>query len=139
MLVYETRTRIAAPAETVWRILTDGPGYTDWDNGVVRVDGSIRDGQRIKVYSEIDPRRAFPVTVGDWQPPTGMTWTGGMPLGLFRGQRRFTLTEDGDSTEFHMREEFSGLMSPLITRTMPDLQPTFDEFAAGLKAAAEGA
>lgn len=136
-LVYEAGARISAPADRVWAILTDGPGYTTWDNGVVRVDGSITDGERIKVYAEIDPKRAFPVTVGDWDPPRGMSWTGGMPLGLFKGQRRFTLTPDGPATGFHMREVFSGLMSPLIIRSMPDLQPSFDEFVAGLKAAAE--
>jgi hypothetical protein len=36
-----------------------------------------------------------------------------------------------------MREEFSGLMAPLITRSIPDLQPAFDQFAADLKARAE--
>lgn len=36
-----------------------------------------------------------------------------------------------------MREEFSGLMAPLITRSIPDLQPSFDRFAADLKARAE--
>jgi hypothetical protein len=36
-----------------------------------------------------------------------------------------------------MREEYSGPMLPLIWRSMPDLQPSFDKFAAGLKARAE--
>ena len=38
---------------------------------------------------------------------------------------------------FHMREEYTGPMLPLIWRSMPDLQPSFDEFAAGLKRRAE--
>ena len=61
-----------------------------------------------------------------------------MPLGLFRGVRTFALTpEDGGATRFTMREEYSGPMLPLIWRSMPDLQPSFDQFAAGLKARAE--
>ena len=32
-----------------------------------------------------------------------------------------------------MREVFSGLMAPLISRSIPDLQPSFVEFAAALK------
>ena len=36
-----------------------------------------------------------------------------------------------------MREEYSGPLLPLIWRSMPDLQPSFDQFAAGLKARAE--
>ena len=36
-----------------------------------------------------------------------------------------------------MREEFSGLLAPLITRSIPDLQPSFDRFTADLKSRAE--
>ena len=39
--------------------------------------------------------------------------------------------------KFEMTEEFRGLMAPLITRSIPDLQPAFDEFAKCLKTAAE--
>jgi hypothetical protein len=63
-----------------------------------------------------------------------------MPLGLFKGVRRFTLTpRDGGATDFRMREEFSGPLLPLIGRSMPDLQPAFEQFADGLKQRAEGA
>src|SRR5258708_3688434 len=40
---------------------------------------------------------------------------------------------------FAMREEFSGLLAPLITRSIPDLQPMFETFAADLKRRAERA
>ncbi len=66
-----------------------------------------------------------------------MTWAGGMPLGLFKGVRTFALTPEDGTTRFTMREEYSGPMLPLIWRSMPDLQPSFDQFAAGLKARAE--
>jgi hypothetical protein len=36
-----------------------------------------------------------------------------------------------------MREVYSGLFAPLIGRSIPDLQPAFDEFAAALKKQAE--
>ena len=39
--------------------------------------------------------------------------------------------------EFSMREEYTGLLVPLIARSIPDLQPAFDEFARDLKRAAE--
>lgn len=32
-----------------------------------------------------------------------------------------------------MGEEFTGLLSPLIARSIPDLQPAFEEFAKNLK------
>jgi hypothetical protein len=36
-----------------------------------------------------------------------------------------------------MREEYRGLLAGLIGRSIPDLQPAFDEFAAALKREAE--
>jgi hypothetical protein len=39
----------------------------------------------------------------------------------------------GVGREFHMREEFSGLLSPLIAGSIPDLQPSFEQFADGLR------
>jgi hypothetical protein len=36
-----------------------------------------------------------------------------------------------------MREEYSGPMLSLIWRSMPDLQPSFDQFAVALKQRAE--
>ena len=66
-----------------------------------------------------------------------MVWSGGMPFGLFKGVRTYTLEATGVGTRFGMREEFSGLLAPLIARSIPDMQPAFDQFAAALKHRAE--
>jgi hypothetical protein len=41
------------------------------------------------------------------------------------------------TTRFDMREEYSGLMLAMIGRSIPDLQPSFNQFAQGLKRHAE--
>lgn len=134
MKAYEASTTIAATPERVWTVLTDGSGWTTWDSGVERLDGEIAPGGKVKVTSSANPGRAFPVKVTEFTPPRSMTWTGGMPLGLFRGVRTFTLTPDGqDATRFTMREEYTGPLLPLIWRTMPDLGPSFEQFATGLR------
>jgi len=38
---YESTATIDAAPDAVWAILTDGPAYSDWDSGVVRVEGAI--------------------------------------------------------------------------------------------------
>jgi hypothetical protein len=135
---YESTATIEATPEVVLSILTDGPGYPTWDSGVEGVEGRIADGERIKVHSEVSPGRAFPVRVRLGEDGHAMTWTGGMPLGLFRGVRTFTLEPtDQGGTGFRMREVYSGPMLGLIWRSMPDLGPSFDKFAAGLKERAE--
>jgi hypothetical protein len=70
--------------------------------------------------------------------PKRMVWRGGMPLGLFKGERIFELRPtDAGGVEFAMREDYTGWLAPLITQSIPDLQPAFDEFAACLEARAE--
>ncbi len=135
---YESTSLIEARPEAIWAVLTDASSYPDWDSGVVAVEGRIAPQEKIKVTSVANPKRAFPVKVTEFSPSERMTWTGGMPLGLFKGVRTFTLTPENGATRFVMREEYTGPMLPLIWRSMPDLQPSFDTFAGGLKARAEG-
>ena len=138
MLTYEAAETINATPEQVWAILGDVARYPDWDSGVERVEGEIAPGATLKVYSEANPGRAFPVKVADLEPGSGMTWRGGMPLGLFKGVRTFRLTPArAGATRFEMHEQFSGPLLPLISRSMPDLQPSFEQFARGLKARVE--
>jgi hypothetical protein len=138
MKAFATTTIIRAPAERIWSLLTNAGGYPTWNSTVERVVGTIAPGEAVTVYTKASPGRAFPLTVTEFTPNQRMVWTGGMPLGLFKGARTYVLTarEAGD-IEFSMREEFSGLLAPLIARSIPDLQPDFDRFAADLKAQAE--
>lgn len=138
MKTFASSITIQAAPETIWAILTDAPAYPEWNPTVDKVEGTIEHGQKIKVFAKISPDRAFPVKVSEFKPSEKMVWSGGMPLGLFKGERTFTLTPGADgSVEFAMREVFSGLMSPLIERSIPDLQPEFDRFADALKRKAE--
>ena len=133
MKSFTVSTTIRATPAAVWAVLTDGAKWTTWNTTIEKVEGSITPGGKLKVYTKLSPGRAFPVRVSEFAPPQRMVWTGGMPLGLFKGVRTYTLTPTDGGVEFGMREVFSGLMAPLITRSIPDLQPSFVEFAAALK------
>ena len=140
MKSFATSIAIRARAETIWSLLTDAAGYPAWNSTVDKIVGRIAHGEKVTVYAKATPGRAFPLAVTEFEPNRKMVWSGGMPLGLFTGMRTYTLTptEDG-SVEFAMREGFAGLLAPLITRSIPDLQPAFDAFAADLKREAERA
>ncbi|MCB9797141.1 MAG: SRPBCC domain-containing protein [Alphaproteobacteria bacterium] len=137
MLSFSTRTTIQAPVDVIWGLLTDAPGYPSWNHTVTGVDGTIALGEKITVHAKISPDRSFPVKVAVLEPGQKMVWSSGMPLGLFKGERTFTLTPKGEGVEFAMEEVFSGLLSGLIGRSIPDLTPAFEEFAANLKERAE--
>ena len=137
MKSFAVSTLINATPQTVWAILTDGPTWTTWNTTITKLEGSIVPGGKLKVFTKLSSGRAFPVHVTEFTPPHKMVWTGGMPMGLFKGVRTYTLTPRDGGVEFAMLEEFSGLLAPLITRSIPDLRPSFDEFAAALKLRAE--
>jgi hypothetical protein len=135
---YQASSVIDAPATQVWEVLVDGAGWTDWDSAVVRVEGTIAPGGTVAVYPDVNPKQGFRVKVVEFEPSRRMVWRGGMPLGLFTGTRTYTLTEQpGGGVRFDMREDYTGPLAGLITRSIPDLAPSFTRFAEGLKHQAE--
>jgi hypothetical protein len=138
MKSFEASALIAATPQAIWAILTDAAGLSRWESGIDRVEGRIAPGETIKVFARVSPGRAFPVKVTDFVPATSMRWSSGMPLGLFKGIRTFSLVpQDGRTTRFTMREEYTGPMLALIAKSIPDLGPSFEQFASGLKHQAE--
>jgi uncharacterized protein YndB with AHSA1/START domain len=138
MKAYEVSSVIQADPTRIWSILTDGAGWSNWDSGVDKVEGRIADGETITIRSKVAPGRAFPVKVTTFDPGRRLVFSGGMPLGLFKGVRTYTLAPEGNgATRLHMREEYSGPLMGMMSRSMPNLQPSFDTFVNGLKRRAE--
>ena len=138
MRYFEASSAIAASPEAVWAVLSDGASWPSWDSGVDAVEGRIAMGETIKIRSQAAPGRAFPVKVTRFEPPAHLRFSGGMPLGLFRGVRTYELSNGANGhVTFRMREEYSGPLLRLIWRSMPDLGPSFERFARGLKQRAE--
>ncbi|MFI5283566.1 MAG: SRPBCC family protein [Candidatus Dormibacterales bacterium] len=134
---YSVNLTIGAPPQRVWDLLVDAPGYKRWNPSVVTIDGSIEAGRTIKLVSAVNPGRTFVLKVTAMDPPRRMVWSGGMPLGLFTGTRTFAIVVAGAGCHFSMSEDYTGLMSGLIFKSIPDLNASFKQFAESLKAAAE--
>ena len=138
MKTQSATTNIKAAAATIWRILTDAPNYPVWDPWAERIEGTIAPDAKITAYTKLSPNRAFPVTVTAFVPNQQMTWTGGLPFGLFKGVRTFTLVPQSNGTiDMTVHEVFSGPLLPLFARSLPDMTKPFQDFVAGLKARAE--
>lgn len=131
---------IDASPTAVWDILVDTARWPEWDPTCERIDGTPAKGAKVTAYTKLAPGRGFGVKVRDFEAPSLMTWTGGSPLGImFSGVRTFTLTPTGDQTHFAIQEVFSGLMLPLISKSIPNLDEPFRQFCDGLKQRAETA
>ncbi len=137
MRFFETHCTIRATPEKIWPILTNSSRLQD-GFGILRIKGQITQGAKITIWSEVAPERAFVLRVKDLTAPRRMVWTGGMPFGLFIGTRAYTLRSLTETqTEFTLREDYSGPMAALIFPKLPDLTPSFRQFADALRKAAE--
>ena len=135
-----TTTEIAASASRVWEVLTDSVWWNQAPNGVVSLTGNIALGEKVKLVSELSPDRPFKLKVTEFEPESRMVWTGGAPLGLFTGNRFYEISETSDDQcRFTMYEDFSGPMSGMVIKKLPDFQESFDAFASALKASSQSA
>ena len=135
MKFYESQSQIAATPAAVWAVLVDGASWASWDSGVLGVEGDIALGNKIVIRSSAAPDRKFPVKVTVFDAPGKLVFSNGNFV--FKGVRTYTLTPKSGGTLFHMREEYTGVMLGMIWKSMPDLQPSFDQFARGIAKRAE--
>ncbi len=134
-LDYSVATLIDAPPEIVWEVLTDASGYPRWNSTIVRLDGTIALGSRIRLVAHVAPKRTFKLKVSTLDSPRHMVWEDGGAM--FLGVRNFTLAPSGAGTRFAMSETFSGGMLGMIAGKLPDFTNDFETFAADLKREAE--
>lgn len=127
---------IAAPSETVWAILTDPAQLVALETGITSLEGDIGEGSTFRLMAEASGARAFKIRVSGFEPPRRMEWSSGAKP-MFHGVRVFALTPVPGGTRLEMTETFTGLMLPMIWRSMQDLTPTFERFAAAVAGQAE--
>lgn len=127
---------IRARAGIIWSLLTNAKDFPRWNSTVTSLEGQIRQGEQLRVRVP-GTDRVFTPRVSGVVPDRRMTWTGGFSP-VFKGVRSFELRPRPDSsTDFVMEERFSGLMLPLVKRSMPDFGPVFERYASDLKHEAE--
>jgi hypothetical protein len=125
----------ASPA-TIWSLLTNAQDFPRWNSTVKSIEGTIANGETIRLIATIAPERTFKLRVSTWVPNERMVWQEGSPL--FKGVRQYALLPGRNgATVVTMSEVFSGVMLPLIAGSLPDQGPSFERFMADLKAEAE--
>ena len=137
MRSYEATTLIHATPARVWAVLTDVEAWPSWDSGITKAKGTCELGKTLAVSAEVAPGRTFKVKVAEMTAPGKLVLSMGMPFGLFKGVRTYTIEDTGGGTQFTLHEQFSGPMLKVIGKSIPDLTPSFEKFAAGLKQQSE--
>ncbi|MEM9362655.1 MAG: SRPBCC family protein [Bacteroidota bacterium] len=122
---------IATNAEKIWDLLTNAQGFPTWNSTVISLNGEIRQGQKIKLKSTLDPSRTFSLKVKYYEKPKKLIW------GDALGQRSYLLEEDGEGTLVTMHEKIGGPIFPLFASKIPSFDASFEQFMRDLKRTAE--
>ena len=139
-----TEIEINAPAEKVWRVLTDFAAYPEWNPFVRRAEGEVRVGARLQVYIQTSGGNgmSFRPTVLVADPNRELRWLGQLWVpGLFDGEHSFTIEPMGEErVRFIQRERFKGLLLLLLSKTLDrDTLRGFEEMNRALKLRVESA
>jgi Polyketide cyclase / dehydrase and lipid transport len=134
---FESHAQITANPSQVWNVLVAAGDWPNWESGVLEVTGAVTLGKKLAIRSSAAPAKAFPVKVTTFDPPTTLVFSNGNFI--FKGVRTYTLEAKDGGTFFKMREEYTGAFLEQIWKSIPDLQPSFETFASGLKKKVEGA
>lgn len=124
-----TQVDIDATAGEVWGVLTDFPRYREWNPFIREAAGQAVVGTRLTL-------RIFPA--GGGRPVTfrpqvlaaeqgvELRWRGRLLApGVFDGEHRFTIVPHDGRTRVTQSEAFSGLLVPLLGRTIDNTAESF--------------
>jgi hypothetical protein len=116
-----TEVEIAAPAERVWKVLTEFGAFPEWNSFLTVQSGAATPGARLTVTITPVGRRpmTFRPTVEVATPSRELRWLGrlGIP-GLFDGRHRFEIVPLPDGrVRFVQSEEFRGILVGLVLST----------------------
>ena len=134
--------QIDAPAERVWRLLTDFDSYPQWNPFIRNISGQPAPGERLEIRLAPPGGRAmtFKPKVLRAEPNRELRWLGHLLVpGLFDGEHSFSIQAlDENRIRFVQREAFKGLLVPLFARSLEtNTQRGFEEMNRALKERAE--
>jgi hypothetical protein len=114
--------RIRANPGQIWKILADFPGYPEWNPFIRRIEGTLREGERIT--AELRPEGGTGITIHPLLvtvvPDREIRWKGHLLVpGLLDGEHVLGIEPvGGEFSLFVQHEYFSGLLLPLFELLM---------------------
>lgn len=136
-MILNTEIAINATPKKIWEILTNFNTYPSWNPLVKSLTGDVAVGNIIKVQLDT---MTFKPKVLVYDKDKEFEWMGHLIFkGLFDGQHRFFLQDNGDgTTQFIHSENFKGLLVPLMKKKLnTEVRAGFERMNEALKDVAE--
>lgn len=137
-----THIEIAADARRVWAVLTGFAAYPKWNPFLIEIRGEAVPGTRLAVRTQFPAGRLmnFRPLILRAEPTRELRWWGRSRVpGLFEGEHVFNIAPlDPDRVRFSQREQFRGLLVPILRRThLEATRRGFIQMNAALKTCVE--
>lgn len=132
-----TSIDIDAPADSVWKHLTDFEKYGSWNPFIKSIKGHVAEGNIIEVT--IDGMK-FKPKVLIYDAPSQFKWKGVLGSSfIFAGEHNFEIRERGaDHCTLVHSEKFQGLLLPLMKKKLQtETRQGFEAMNRAIKARAE--
>jgi hypothetical protein len=132
-----TEVQIDAKPEQVWEVIVDLNNWTQWTNEVKLAEGKAVKGERINITINGKGERDsnFQPVIADFDKPKHFRWKVSMGgSDIFLNERVFYLKANGGGTHVIHKEEYKGLMLPLMWSTLQGfVKPHLEAMNADLK------
>jgi len=136
-----TEIEIDAPPSVVWRVLTDGSCYHEWNPFITTFEGPLTEGARLTVVMSPPDGSDFRIhpQVLKVEPEKHLRWKGKvMAEFFFSGEHYFTLTPlPGGKTRVCHGEDFGGFFLKFFAKQMSSAARGFVFMNNALKRRAE--
>jgi len=135
----ETSINIRANKKDIWNVLMDFNEYSSWNPFIKSIKGIASIGMTLEITL---PTMKFKPVVRVKKNEEFFSWQGKLWIkGLFDGHHQFEIKEiDEDNCLFIHREEFSGLLVPILKKQLEtDTRQGFEAMNKALKKRAEKA
>jgi hypothetical protein len=122
-----TEIWIDSSPQQVWEILTATADYPSWNPMISRLVGELREGNVIEFTEGTgSDSMTFHPKILTVRTEQELRWKGNVLMtGLFDGEHRFFLEQQGDKTHLVQSEEFTGLLAGKLTQGV--LQETSEQ------------
>lgn len=138
-----TEIIINASAETVWSILTDLAAYPQWNPFIIKIEGTLQKGNRLRnTLKNGNKTIVFKPVIQEITPMVSFSWLGSLFVkGLFDGRHFFIIEPiSPDQIKLIHGEDFSGILSTMILKKIgDDTRENFVRMNQALKERAERA
>ena len=123
---------IHADRSIIWALLTNANDYPRWNSTIISLEGTIANGQKIRLKAKLDPKREFKLKIKEFDENHRLVWGDAM------GNRVYTLKSIRNNlTHFAMVEKIGGPFFPLFAKMIPPFDQAFEQFAKDIKKEAE--